>query len=312
MAIQDSYAGGPLIMMSLGDFLFGINTAVYQELGRSTEWRWPSQDRFNQSPVLQFVGPGADTISLPGVVYPEWRGGLAQIETMRAMADLGEPLMMIDGTGAVWGQWVIEKVDEKQSVLAAAGIPRKQEFTLSLKKYDDEGIDTMAFTGGASSSSSSTAADTGGVGGAIGDAISGAASVAGGISGALDKVNSVAHQLGDQVNAVVGPINRALDVANGLKNAAMDAKAMLGSSVSAIAQASSLKQLLNAASGAVTNSSQAGASLRRALDKVQAIANIPGTAIGAVQGAVVSVNKLTVAATKVQAQASTLIKDLFA
>jgi len=35
---------------------------------------------------------------------------------------------MIDGRGNILGRWVIERVDEKQSVFADAGVPRKQEF----------------------------------------------------------------------------------------------------------------------------------------------------------------------------------------
>jgi len=72
---------------------------------------------------------------------------------MRAAADIGQPLLMVSGLGAVLGRWVIEKIDEKQTVFASAGVPRKQEFTLSLRRY------TGAFAG-VSVSASSAVSDT--------------------------------------------------------------------------------------------------------------------------------------------------------
>lgn len=133
-----NYKTGASVMLQLGSFQFGINTAAYQTLQRSNEWRWPAQDRFGKGPVLQHVGQGAETITLPGVVYPEWRGGLGQMDTLRALAAEGKPQTMIDGAGNVLGRWVIERVEEKQAVFADAGVPRKQEFTVQLRRYFDE------------------------------------------------------------------------------------------------------------------------------------------------------------------------------
>ena len=79
---------------------------------------------------------GDETMQLPGVIYPEYRGGFQQIEAMRRIAALGQPLLLVDGLGKLWGRWVIESIDEKQSLFAAFGAPRKQEFTLSLARFD--------------------------------------------------------------------------------------------------------------------------------------------------------------------------------
>lgn len=122
-------------MLQLGAFQFGVNTAAYQSLKRSSEWKWPSQDRFGNPPALQYVGAGADSITLPGVIYPEWRGGNGQLDNLRALAEKGEPQKMIDGSGSILGDWVIERIEENQSVFAAGGSPRKQEFTIQLRRY---------------------------------------------------------------------------------------------------------------------------------------------------------------------------------
>jgi putative phage tail protein len=123
------------IMMQLGAFQFGINTAAYQGLSRSDEWRWPDQERFGQAPALQYTGPGATTITLDGILYPEWRGGLGQLDAMRAEAGRGKPLVLVDGRGQALGMWVIERVDESQSIFAAGGVARRIEFTLQLKRF---------------------------------------------------------------------------------------------------------------------------------------------------------------------------------
>lgn len=123
------------VMMQLGAFQFGINTAAYQGLSRSDEWRWPDQERFGQAPALQYTGPGATTITLDGILYPEWRGGLGQLDAMRAEAGRGKPLVLVDGRGQALGMWVIERVDESQSIFAAGGVARRIEFTLQLKRF---------------------------------------------------------------------------------------------------------------------------------------------------------------------------------
>lgn len=124
------------IMMQLGSFQFCIQTAVYQELIRKNEYKWPSQHRFGQRPSRQFVGVGDETIQLPGTIYPEYRGGFQQVEAMRRLAGRGQPLLLVDGLGKLWGRYVIESIDEKQSLFAAFGAPRKQEFSVSLARFD--------------------------------------------------------------------------------------------------------------------------------------------------------------------------------
>ncbi|SOZ37706.1 phage tail protein [Cupriavidus neocaledonicus] len=130
------YAIGQVMMMQLGSFQFGITTAAYQELSRSTEYRWPSQERYGQREALQFTGPGADTMTLRGVIYPEWRGGRGQVERMRAAAAAGQPQMLVSGQGAIMGRWVVERIEEGQTIFAAGGVPRRQEFTMNLRRFD--------------------------------------------------------------------------------------------------------------------------------------------------------------------------------
>ena len=128
-------------MLSLGPFRFAVDTAAYQSLRRSVEYRWPSQTRIGRRPARQFAGTGDETISLQGLIYPEFKGGLKQVDTMRELAGQGEPQILIGSTGGrgeVWGKWCIIAVEETQTVFFADGTPRKQEFSLQLGHYGED------------------------------------------------------------------------------------------------------------------------------------------------------------------------------
>ena len=43
------------MMMALGDFRFAINTAAYNSLRRTHEYRWQAQNRLQQRPSQQFL-----------------------------------------------------------------------------------------------------------------------------------------------------------------------------------------------------------------------------------------------------------------
>lgn len=125
------------VMMQLGEYQFSVNTAAYQDLRRSSEYRWKNQERVGQLDALQYTGQGSDTITLSGVVFPGYKGGTGQLNAMRAQAGTGQPLLLVDGQGFIHGRWVIEKIDEQQAVFARAGVPRRQQFSLQLRKYDN-------------------------------------------------------------------------------------------------------------------------------------------------------------------------------
>lgn len=124
------------VMMQLGAYQFSVDSAAYQELSRSSEYRWAAQERVGAADALQYTGPGAETIELRGVIYPFYRGGINQLTRLRAQASLGVPLPLISGQGGVFGLWVVQAVREGQRVFAPGGAPRRQDFDLRLRRYD--------------------------------------------------------------------------------------------------------------------------------------------------------------------------------
>lgn len=129
---------GVNMMMILGAYRFCIGNAAYQSLARSTEYKWEEQKRLLGEPAMQYMGQGAETITLEGVIYPQFKGGLRQVVLMRAQAGLGIPLMLISGNGSAFGRWCIVSINETQTFFMKDGSPRKITFSLTLKKYGEE------------------------------------------------------------------------------------------------------------------------------------------------------------------------------
>lgn len=130
--------GLSLVMMALGAFRFGVNRANYQQFTRSAAWRWQAQQRTGRAPAMQFLGAGADEITLEGTIYPHFKGGLRQVEMMRLVAAQGQPLILVDGLGWVWERWVITAIEERKTLFMADGAPRKIEFSMQLSAYGSD------------------------------------------------------------------------------------------------------------------------------------------------------------------------------
>jgi hypothetical protein len=85
------------VMLSLGEYQFSVDTAAYEQLCRRSEYRWARMERISHRPSLQYVGMGLEEIELRGVIYPHYKGGLGQIDSMREEAAKGKPLILVSG-----------------------------------------------------------------------------------------------------------------------------------------------------------------------------------------------------------------------
>jgi phage protein U len=130
-------------MLALGMFVFSLSTAAYQELQRQTEWRHVSNNRFGAAPARQFVGRGDDSITLPGVILPELAGSALSLDAVRLMANTGKAWPVVEGSGRIYGLWVIESLSETKTIFFRDGTPRRIEFSISLKRIDDDRIDLL-------------------------------------------------------------------------------------------------------------------------------------------------------------------------
>lgn len=129
------------VMLALGDFLFSVSGAQYQQLSTSMGWRWAKRDRLNRKPAKQFQGPESDSKTLNITIYPQNKTDLYQFDRMKALADKGEPLRLVGGTptgGADLGLWVIEKLVRTDQYFTDNGIPLEIKGTLTISEYGDD------------------------------------------------------------------------------------------------------------------------------------------------------------------------------
>ncbi|WP_336288540.1 phage tail protein [Bartonella sp. CB60] len=126
------------MMLALGSFIFSVETAAYQTLNMSYDIPWVEQGRLGRKAALQLPAVANTEFSLTGVVYPDFKGGAGQIERLRKMAHEGAHIL-VTGQGKILGKFVILSVEEKQSVFHKNGTPQKQEFTVKLREYGQDG-----------------------------------------------------------------------------------------------------------------------------------------------------------------------------
>lgn len=219
---------GTPVMMQLGSYQFSLPTAAYQELMRRSGYRWASQDRFGQHPALQYTGPESETIELSGIVYAEFRGGIGQLDTMRALAAKGLPQRLIDGTGRLLGRWVIESVEETQSVFAARGYPRKQEFSLHIRSFPESAASIAAAVLSATKSAAGLAGSPVTSASSVGRFVEGAAATVGksvtAMTETLGAVQAKAAELGNAVGPVIAKVQQGVATAKALQAAVNSAK----------------------------------------------------------------------------------------
>lgn len=124
------------MMMSLGQFVFSLPSLAYQELQRQTEWKHPSTSRVGERDAHQYTGKGEESITLSGWIAPALAGKISSIDDLRAMADQGESYVLVEGTGKIYGQFVITNISDGRSIFFVDGMPRKVDFSIQLKRVD--------------------------------------------------------------------------------------------------------------------------------------------------------------------------------
>lgn len=119
-------------------FYFNLDTLAFNELMRQSDYKWVGQERLTRRAAQQAVGLGDEKMTLKGAVFPQWRGGLGQLDALRALAARLVPLDLVTGAGHVLGAWCLRSIQEDQSALLRGAIPRKQGFSLEFVRYGDD------------------------------------------------------------------------------------------------------------------------------------------------------------------------------
>ena len=125
------------MMMTYGTFVFSVATAAYDQLQRQMSWRHPSSERLGARPARQYVGPGDDTINLQGTITAELATDLRVLDELRDLGDQGRPQALVEGTGRVYGAYLLVSLNETRKELYKDGTPRLIEFQMQLERDDD-------------------------------------------------------------------------------------------------------------------------------------------------------------------------------
>lgn len=125
------------MMMSYGTFVFSLSTVAYEQLQRQMSWRHARTARIGTRPASQFLGVDQDTITLQGTISAELANDLHGLDDLRDLASQGVPQALVEGTGRVYGSYVIETLSETRKELFSDGTPRLIDFQLHLSCVDD-------------------------------------------------------------------------------------------------------------------------------------------------------------------------------
>lgn len=123
-------------LAALGLFVFELASFPFEDMSRRAAWRHGRTARVGARDASQYLGPGDDTLQIGGRLFPTVAGSYGAIERLRAMADEGEVYDFVDGSGTVWGGFVITSLDEQQNVFLDDGTPRRKDFTIELTRVD--------------------------------------------------------------------------------------------------------------------------------------------------------------------------------
>lgn len=124
------------MLLALGMFAFALPTLAFDELQRRCSYTHAVTPRIGERDATQFVGIGPETIAINGTAYAELSDGPASLEQLREMAASGDAWSLVDGTGLVYGAYVIVGVDQRGTALFADGTARKIDFGIDLLRVD--------------------------------------------------------------------------------------------------------------------------------------------------------------------------------
>ncbi len=106
----------------------------------STQLATCGKQSVNRRPSTQFLGPDNDMLTLSGVLMPEITGGRLSLLALEQMAEQGKAWPLIEGSGTIYGMYVIEGLNQTKTEFFRDGMPRRIEFTPSLKRVDESPV----------------------------------------------------------------------------------------------------------------------------------------------------------------------------
>lgn len=122
------------MIIQLGQFQFSTEMG-YETLERAANWRWEEVPVVGDSPILQFAGAEASTITFSGTWWNYVATG-DDVQTLEDLANETQPLALTGDNGHFYGFWVIEGLRRREAFFRPGQHSAlKNEWTLTLKFY---------------------------------------------------------------------------------------------------------------------------------------------------------------------------------
>lgn len=125
------------MMMTLGLYIFKLSTLPYQSVNRTVNYNWAQNNRVGLRPASQFLGVEKESMVLTGQLMTDVTGGQSSLTALQLMADSGRAWPLIEGTGIIYGMFIIETINNVSSQLLSNGRARDITFTITLKRVDE-------------------------------------------------------------------------------------------------------------------------------------------------------------------------------
>jgi phage protein U len=125
-----------MMMLALGMFVFERRTLPYQSMQHSKIIAGRLMTGSANLLLISFSARGKRD-QLAGTLYPAITGGRLSLLAVELMADEGRAWPLIEGTGNIFGMYIVDKVSTTHTEFFSDGAARKIDFTLSLKRVDE-------------------------------------------------------------------------------------------------------------------------------------------------------------------------------
>lgn len=123
------------IPMCLGPHMFHSTRFGYNKFGHEVSTNWAEIEVVGGENIGQWTGGQSEKITIGGVIFPEEFGGLTTMEAIRVASLSGVILPLITLSGRVFGNYRIDSLGQDEEFHNRFGLPRKDEFSLSLTKH---------------------------------------------------------------------------------------------------------------------------------------------------------------------------------
>lgn len=122
----------------IGGVQLKVDDYAATSFNRSSDYRWPAQERISHPSALQFVGEGVEKISLTGTAHLLYGGRMFQLDDLRAKAAAGKPVIVCTGTGKNLGKFCITSIKDDYDNLMDDSRAKTNKWSIDLEKYGDD------------------------------------------------------------------------------------------------------------------------------------------------------------------------------